>query len=270
MQNHDEPAYQNLVVRAELSAPVILDHWQPLDGILAAAIIEDPELRERSRAARRYARFRQFADRNGYDHELAIYRARFGADPDPVWGGHFLPLDLWGHGHMHAVWVYASSYAQPDSYELDTVAFTKRVDFQAAADWLPRPTKSQKIQTGKGEFKPLYLEYQLTVTDAITWYVRGIADEIEPALSLIRSIGQKRRRGYGTVRHWSVAAADEDSSVLTAAGQIMRPIPLSLLAKLGYTGDPQTAYTTYRAPYHNPTWATSCAVSGVISKPLSR
>lgn len=85
--------FEPLVVRAELMAPVMFDRWQPLDGVLGAAIIEDPELRQRSRRQRTCRRI--LADR-GLEAAKAHFERKGWELPETR--EHFVPLAVWGLG----------------------------------------------------------------------------------------------------------------------------------------------------------------------------
>jgi len=247
--------YEALVVQAELMAPVMFDHWQPLDGILAATVIEDPELRQRSRQARTYRRVRS---EHGTEAAEEYFRERGWELPEHE---HFLPLDVWGHGQGHALWVYCSSWAIPGEYERDLVHFTRRINFEQVERYVrPRDTR---IYTAKSEFAAKYIPFQTVVTDALTWHVVGIKEELEEALALVRSIGKKRRRGYGVVRRWTVTEeADGQARAVFADGMLARPVPARLLELMDIEGEFEYSFTTYRPPYWAARWATRCAVAG--------
>lgn len=251
-----DPDYIPLLVTAELSAPVILDRWQPLDGILGAAVLEDPDLSYQHRGVTRWQRN---VARFGLENATAYWKSRGWQIPTER---HFIPLAAWGHGVESNFWIYAASWAQPEDYELDTTAFTKRLDFNQAHDWVQEPKKAQRIQIGKGEFKPLYLEFTLTVTDSLSWHVCGEPERLQEILAVVRSLGKKRRRGYGNVRRWRVEPEDADRSVFTPEGYLMRPVPTRLLSRLGIAGDFEQAHTAYRPPYHDGRYVTLCAVAG--------
>jgi len=245
--------YEALVVRAELMAPVIFDRWQPLDGILAAAIIEDPELRQVSRRRRTY---RRVMKDHGEEAARRYFEERGWALPSGK--THFVPLAVWGHGGEHGLWVYCSSWAIPGEYERDVVHFTKRVNFEQVERWV-RPQR-KRVYTAKKEFASKYLPFQTVVTESLTWYVKGLRKEIEEALGTVRSIGKKRRRGYGVVRRWRVEAREEDWSVFGPGGALMRPVPGELLERMGVEGEFEYAFTTYRPPYWEGRWVARCAV----------
>jgi hypothetical protein len=247
--------YTPLKITATLMAPVIFDRWQPLDGILGAAIIEDPELRQRSRRHRTYSRILR-------DRGLEAVEAHFARKdwPLPPQRAHFLPLAVWGHGQVHGLWVYCSSWAIPsEQHERDLVHFARRVNFEQV-DRYVKPQK-KRIYTAKGEFSAKYIPFQTISTTTLAWYVLGIEDEINEILPLIRSIGKKRRRGYGTIRRWTVDPIPTDKSIFSGEA-LMRPIPIDLLDRLNIAGDFQHAYTTYRPPYWKPQFAARCAISG--------
>lgn len=251
--------YAPLVVRCELQAPVIMDHWQPLDGILGSAIIADPDGRETYRRLRSY---RRMVAKFGLVETARIYGER-GWQP-PGEDQHFLPLAVWGHGVMHGLWVYCSSWAIPSEHESDLVYLTKRLDFEQVDTWVE---PKGRVEIGKGEFVPQWLPLETRNPQRLTWFVVGEAARILEALQTVSSIGKKRHRGFGTVRlgSWSVEPATEDRSVFAPDGVIMRPIPVQLLEQRGLGGDYDQAYTTYRPPYHEPRWACTCAVAGRVS-----
>ena len=121
--------------------------------------------------------------------------------------------------------------------------------------------RNRKVATAKGEFASKRIPFMTTATEQIIWYALGERDEIELILSTVTSIGKKRRRGYGRVRRWEIDRVDEDLSVWSG-DEIMRPVPVQLLAALGIAGDFETDYTGYRPPYWSGRWVTVCAVSG--------
>lgn len=249
--------YEPLLVRAHLCAPVIFDRPQPLDGILAAIEIEDPELRERSRRRRFWRRC--VRDR-GEDAARAYFRER--GFEVPADGGHFTPLATWGHGTAHGLWVYASSWAlfEPDS-ERDIIHFTRRLNSTQLLDWLT-PGAAARIEIAKGAYKNIYLAFETVATATLTWFVRGDRSALEEMLNLMHSIGKKRRRGYGVVARWEIEPMATDASVFDPDGALMRPVPAALLDALSIQGQFDYMYTAYRPPYWSPRWATRCAVSG--------
>lgn len=262
--------YQPLKVTVKLRSQVMIDRWQPLDGILGATVIEDPELRERKRQAARYHFYKVNCEKWGraetdewytshVDHKTG--KLKYGYIPQPIWNGHSLPLATWGHGVEHMLWVYRSSRAFPvGEYERDVVHFTKRLDWLAAQD-LVKPV-DRKINIGKGEFVAKYLPYQTLAVDALEWYVCGLRDEIEAILDVIYSIGKKRRRGYGFVKQWCVEPVERDLSVFTPDGELMRPVPAELLERMDVTGDFEYSFCTFRPPYWKTQFAARCAVGG--------
>lgn len=256
--------YTPLRITAELAAPVILPwHGFPLDGVLMATVIETPELRARQRMAKRWRLFNQYASRNGYERELSIYRQRYGKDPENVWYGHALPLAVWSHGALPDVWVYASSSTLIlDVSSQDTIAFTRRFDVDMALQYMTGENTPNRIAIGKGEFKAHYLEFTITSTRELTWYVCGIHDEIERILFYVHSIGKKRRRGYGVVKRWRLEPCMNDESVWSAEGELRRPVPVQLLTALRIQGEFVESFCTYRPPYHDLRFAAFCAVSG--------
>ena len=129
-------SYEPLIVQAEMMSPVMFDRWQPLDGILAAAIIEDPEFRKRSR---HYRTYRRMLKRRGREETHRIFAENGWDIPDQ--GGHFLPLAVWGHGQAHGLWVYCSSWAIPAEYEHDLIHFTRRVNFEQVDRWVKAQEK---------------------------------------------------------------------------------------------------------------------------------
>lgn len=257
-------SYQAIRVVAHLAAPVILPwHGLPLDGILMATVIATPELRIRQRAAKRWRLFNVYAARNGYERELSIYRQRYGGDPENIWDGHALPLAVWGHGVIPNTWVYAASRVfLPEIACEDVVAFTRRFDVDMALQYMTPQRTPTRIAIGKGEFKAHYLEFTITSTRELTWYVCGIPDEIERILFYVRSVGKKRRRGYGVVQRWSLEIEAVDQSVWDRSGSLQRPVPQALLEAYGISGCFSFSFCTYRPPYHDPIFATTCAVAG--------
>jgi hypothetical protein len=228
-----------------------------------ATIITTPELRARQRAAKRWHLFNVYAQRHGYERELAVYRRRYHADPENVWEGHAMPLAVWGHGVVSNMWVYAASRTfLPDTKAEDVVFFTRRFDVDMALQYIPPDKLPSRLQIAKGEFKSQYLEFTITSVRELTWYVCGIPDEIERILFYTHSIGKKRRRGYGVVQKWEIEKVISDQSVWSLAGDLYRPVPMELLEHFHISGQFSTAFCTYRPPYHDPRFATICAISG--------
>lgn len=255
--------YQPLRVVATLRSQVMLERWPCLDGILGATVAEDPELRDRARAARRYSFYLENCRKHGRaaTDEWYANSPKYGAIPDPVWSGHFLPLDVFGHGVEHALWVYCASAARPvGAFEMDTVHFTKRIDWLAAADYV-RPA-DKNINVGKGEFTAKYIPYQTIAVEALEWRVRGLREEVQAILDVTYSIAKKRRRGYGFIQQWTVEPVELDESVFDRDGNLTRPVPAELLERLDIAGDFDYEYTTYRPPYWRTDYAARCAVRG--------
>lgn len=255
--------YQPLRVIATLRSQIMLERWPCLDGILGATVAEDPDLRERARAARQHHFYRINCAKYGRaaTDEWYANSPKYGAVPPPVWNGHFLPLDVFGHGIEHALWVYCASAAAPvGEFEMDTVHFTKRIDWLAAGDYV-RPA-DKKINVGKGEFTAKYVPFQTVAVDALEWRVRGLADEVQAILDVTFSIAKKRRRGYGFVQRWTVEPVEVDESVFAAGGCLVRPVPAKLLELMNISGDFQYEYTTYRPPYWKTEFADRCATRG--------
>lgn len=248
--------YQNLKVTAWLRDPLICDRLQPLDGILGAASVEDPDLRQRSR---QYRTYRRMVDAHGRDKTHRIFQEKGWYIPPAR--GHFLPLDVWGHGVISGVWVYCASSAIPGQVLERGLAY---INHYLDADLLNQYVEpgKKKILTGKGEFKSEHIPFQTLTTESLTWFVRGIRPEIEEALSITYAVAKKRNRGYGGVRKWEIEEIDADHSVFTPAGTLMRPIPCTLLDRLVVPGNYQYAYTAYRPPYWDLRYACRCAVSG--------
>lgn len=257
-------SYQPLTVTAELTAPVIFDQWQPLDGILGAAIIDDPELRQREldfrKAQRAWKAFMDNASRYGIEDTSRYWQSKGRAVPTEPNRHHFLPLATFGHGVEHGLWVYAASVAMPSDYERGTIYINKRLDVEQALNWVR--ADARKIPTAKGEFGSKHIPLQTIATSTLTWHVNGDAAALDAMLWLIRSVGKKRHRGQGTVRKWTVKPSTHDSSIFDAIGQVMRPLPATLLKALGISGDFEYAYTTYRPPYWDAKFAAKCAVGG--------
>ncbi|RMG91201.1 MAG: hypothetical protein D6706_18455 [Chloroflexi bacterium] len=251
-------SYQALRVTAELMAPVILDRRQPLDGILAATRIEDPELRRRDREFRR---FKRNVERFGYENAVAWWKQHGWEVPEDC---HFLPLAVFGHGHEHGLWVYCSSFAILDEYERGLTHFHKRLDWELAGQWVEPSHK--RIQTGKGEFKNQRVPLMYQAVNTVTWYVKGNYNEIVETLNQTYELFKKRNRGYGQVRSWQVEQIEHDRSVFSEDGEIMRPVPARLLESMGIEGNFVYEYTTYRPPYWQPRYATRCAVGGKINE----
>ncbi len=249
--------YVPLRVTARLMAPVIIDRQMPLDGLLGAIIITDPEFRRKDREARRW---RRAVAKYGVEDSKRFFREQGWPIPAPG-HEHFVPLAVWGHGKGHGVWVYCSSWAMPgDDAEQGTVFFNKRLDIKAMTDWIePRRTR---IETGKGELKNAHVPFLYTVTETLTWYALGLKTEIERLLDLTYAIGKKRARGFGEVRAWEVEQIEADSSVFDPDGNLMRPIPAMLLEEMNVRGEFKYSYTTYRPPYWEPRWVAKCAVAG--------
>ena len=246
--------YEPLKVVAELRDPVILDRMQPLDGILAATIIETPRLRERDR---HYRHFRRNVAKYGREDAENYWRAHGWEIPLRP---HFLPLALWGHGIDHGLWVYCSSWAFTDEMvESGVTYFNHHFDIELAERFLP--PKQRKIPTGKSEFKSEHIPLQYVTVERLMWYVLGIKRETEDVLSVTYAIAKKRNRGYGGIRRWSVESTATDSSVFSS-GKLARPIPSELLEKQGITGQFQYAWTTYRPPYWDGRYVARCAVAG--------
>jgi len=255
--------YEPLKVTAWLGAPIILDRNQPLDGILAATIIESPPLRRKY--FNEVRRFQRNVRKYGRENAEAWWQKHGWEIPQE----HFVPLAVWGHGKEHGLWVYCSSWAIYDEWARGVTYFNHRFDAELAERVIAPPSKSKKIQTGKGEFKSEHIPFRYRVMEKITWYVRGDGDALEEILVAVRSVGKKRLRGYGDVVRWSVEPVDSDDSVISSTGMVMRPIPVELLDLQSVQGEFQYAFTTYRPPYWDKRYATKCAVGGRVRSDCS-
>jgi len=244
-----------LLVTAWLRDPIILDRNQPLDGILAATIIETPELREKDR---HYRHFRRNVGKYGEASARAYWASKGWELPAHPY---FIPLKVWGMGHGHGLWVYCSSWATVQG-ESGVTYFNSHFDIELAERFHLRG----KVSTGKGELKSEHIPLQYTVTEKLSWYVLGWKEEIEKILSVTYALAKKRNRGYGGVRKWTVESVEEDMSVIAPDGQIMRPIPLTLLEKMNLRGNFQLAWTTYRPPYWDGRYVARCAVGGKVDR----
>jgi len=246
---------QPLVVRAEMTAGVAIDRMFTLDGLLGAAIIRVPELREDSRHRRHF----QFLCRK---HGREAAEARYAERGWPVPGEHFLPLAAWGHG-ASAKWVYCASYGAPDEpWEHDLQYWNRRMDAEAVLRWVSEPPK--KIETAKGPYKGYHMPVQLLVTSALTFHVCGDADVIRRILAEVPYFGKKRSQGYGRVRRWIVEVG-EDRSVW-GGDELRRPVPVELLEAMSVEGDFEYGYYAYRPPYHDSRNFTKCAIRGKRSQ----
>lgn len=249
-----KPNYEPLKITAHLMSPVIVEGNMPLDAILGAATVEDPELKRRARAIKR---FRKNIKKYGYEDAVAWWRKN-GWEIPPR---HFMPLAVYGHGVEHGLWVYHASAALIGENEQQVVYFHKRLDVDGALEYVS--PRNRKVATAKGEYASKRIPFLTTAAERITWYALGEYDEIELILSSVLSIGKKRRRGYGRVRRWEIERIDDDRSVWRG-NEIMRPVPARLLSALGIAGDFEMDYTGYRPPYWSGRCVAMCAVSGRI------
>jgi len=248
--------YEALKVTAWLEGAVILDRNPPLDGVLSAAIIESP--RWRKKHFKEVRRFKRNVTKYGREDAEAFWKEQGWEVPQK----HFVPLAVWGHGHGHGLWVYCSSWALYDEQARGIMHFNHRFDAELAERVITPPRKSKKIQTGKGEFKSEHIPFQYRVMEKITWHVRGDAEVILEVLSEVRAIAKKRNRGYGGVLKWTVENVEDDWSVFTPNGELMRPVPVDLLMAMEVEGEFEYAFTTYRPPYWDGRWVARCAVRG--------
>lgn len=252
----DVTAYEPLKVVAELMSPIILDRQMPLDGLLGALIIGDPEFRRSDRENRRW---RRAVAKYGRRDSERYFAERGWMIPDTP--AHFIPLAVWGHGQQHGFWVYCSSWAIPEAGIPQGVAyFNKRLSVRQMTEWI-EPGRT-RIHPGKGEFKSEHIPFLYSVTPTLTWYVCGMRADIEQLLSVAFSVAKKRARGFGNVRQWHVEPMQSDCSVFSPRGELMRPIPLKLLEAQNITGDFQHQFTAYRPPYWTGRYVDLCAVAG--------
>jgi CRISPR type IV-associated protein Csf3 len=257
--NHYEP----LRVVAELRSQVMVERWPMLDAVMAATVIDDGQSRERARQARRYYFYLKNCRKHGRQETDDWYRKseKYGYIPEPVWNGHFLPLGVFGHGLEHGVWTYRCSTATPvGDYELDTVHFTKRIDWLGAVDYVQ--AADRKINIGKGAFVSQYIPYQTVAVEALEWHIFGVAEEVGAILDAALSIGKKRRRGYGVIKRWHIEQAADDESVFTRDGYLARPVPVDLLDEMHITGDFEKEFCGFRPPYWQYKNIRTCAVRG--------
>lgn len=81
------------------------------------------------------------------------------------------------------------------------------------------------------EFGAVMNGYQYLVTDAVTWYGEGDADQVEKLLRSVRFIGKRRASGFGEVKAIELTESEIDG-VVSPFGEPLRPVPLEL-----FTGD---------------------------------
>ena len=246
--------YESLVVRCELAAPVALDRWEPLDGLLGWAVAFFPDLREESRA-------RRWAIREAHNR---------GIRPDYDRIGNFIPLATWGHGVVPKRWVYCSSYAFPEGETpWDTAYWTKRFDAEAAARWLDPQARKQKVNVRSGPLRSYHMPLPVRSVRALVWHVYGDARELRKILVRIRGIGKKRAYGFGKVKAWSVEPEPDglDRSVFDPEGTLMRPLPMDLVEAAGIKGQFEVGYFAYRPPYWDSRYFDRCAILGRADDP---
>ena len=246
--------YESLVVRAQLAAPVALDRWEPLDGLLGWAVAFFPDLREESRLRRHALRLAQNEGRR----------------PDYGRIGNFIPLSIWGHGLIPGRWVYCSSYALPEGeVSWDTVYWNKRFDSEAAARWLDPEARKQKVNSRSGPLRAYHMPLPVRSPAALVWHVYGDRHRLRNLCARLMAIGKKRAYGYGKVISWSVESEDDgqDRSVFGPEGALMRPVPADLLEAAGVEGQFEYGYFSYRAPYWDSRYFDRCAVLGRAENP---
>lgn len=249
-------AYQPLKITAEMMAPVIINHYMPLDAILASLIISYPGFKQRFRE---YRRWQRSVDKYGKSQAYAFFKKQGWEVPNRP--SHFLPLAVYGHGQEHNLWVYSASRALGvEAQPIGMTHFNKRLEVTQLLDWLE--PDGIKVQTGKGEYKSEHIPMIYTVAPAITWHVNGVKSEIEEMLGFMQALAKKRNRGYGLVGKWKVEAEEKDCSIFDANGELQRPVPQKLLEILKVAGGFKYAFTTYRPPYSDGRWVAKCAVSG--------
>jgi hypothetical protein len=246
--------YLPLKVAVHLMSPIILDRNQPLDGILGALIIVQPDARQRDRENRRWLRA---VRKYGYANSVEYFEARGWHIPDGP--AHFVPLGTWGHGQAHGLWVYCASWAMPaGEVEIATTHFNKKIDGLLFSDWVEGDFK---VDPAKGRTKAEHIPFLYSVCDVLEWHCYGLKEEITRLLDFAESIGKKRMRGFGNVREWTVEVEESNRSVWNG-DMLMRPVPIELLSQVGITGVFEKRFTTYRPPYWDGRYVAQCAVCG--------
>lgn len=254
--------YQAGLVRAEFTTGVGLDTMMTLDGLLFALLIRSPEERVGARQRRAFWRA---ARKFGLETAIRFWQEKNYPIPEYT---HTLPLKVWGHGVLPGVWVFAASYAEPETpWEYDVAHWTRRVDSLEAIRWLAEEALPSRIEVGKGPYRSYYESLRLLATRSLTWHVCGDLAAIERILGEAMFIGKKRSQGHGMIKRWVVEAEDRDRSVWDG-DQLNRPVPVDLLDALGIEGEFEYGYYAFRPPYHDARYFTRCAMRGV-RKPRS-
>ena len=116
-----------------------------------------------------------------------------------------------------------------------------------------RYTNATTVKTATGPDKPVDKIYPTTVTNRLTWYALGDAEEVARLLERVTSIGARRNVGFGEIRvdkcgvgQWGVEETEEDRSI-SWDGRMMRRMPY------GDDGIARPArMMSVRAPYWHP------------------
>jgi CRISPR type IV-associated protein Csf3 len=214
-------AYLPLRITAYLQCGVISDAALPIDGVLYAVL-----------------RRKVFGERALTEPGATIAQNNIGVT---------MPL---GRVNEHCrEWYYAASWAQWNG----TVAYgsthwNKYLDVELS-DLIDFGSRKARLEMASGRYKcyhmPVYYRHALSVS----WYVRGLKDEIEELLPFITHLGKKTSQGFGAVHRWTIEPVEHDWSIYDGNGRLMRAIPAEKGVLIGY-----------RPSYWLPANQTICAV----------
>lgn len=246
------------IVTAHMAAPVVADFGLPLDSIIVHCCYFD------------------------------VYGSAFYTLPDPTEQPLHLPDDYRvplaryqfntaaRDRHGKPGWLYMASWSDlATATEAETLtAWSKRIDARA----MTRYTNSTvTVNDGSGRYKNYRTSVFVRYAPRITWRVYGDLSEIARLLSTYAiTIGKKGAQGWGWVRGWEVAQAEQDHSLWQpsadgAATTVARAIPLDYLPP--HTIPPLLAagcrqmFCGYRPPYWEPRNQALCLVPPAPPEP---
>lgn len=191
--------FENIKITARLQCGVISDGFLPLDGIL----------------------------------HYQVHREQLGEQTITLPGqstggplGEQLPFKKVNSFKRHdsRLWFYACSFAQWPEHAVEGKDYwNKRFDLSLVS--LVEEGKAKRLDVAAGRYKSYHMPVFYRSALSVSWYAVGDRVEIEMLLSSVFNIGKKPAQGWGAVREWQVEPFEEDWSVWSSTGRLMRAIP---------------------------------------------
>lgn len=218
-------AYVPLKITAWLQCAVVSDAALPLDGVIYALLHR-----------------KQFGEQAATAPGQAIENGNSGVTMP------FARVEEQGPS-----WYYAASWAQWNGTVTEgSDHWNKRIDL-GLTDIVDFGVRKAKFDVASGRYKsyhmPVYYRHALSVS----WYVRGLKDELSSLLKFATHLGKKTSQGFGAVLRWQLEEIEADWSI-RKDGRLMRPIPAQSGILIGF-----------RPSYWLPKNQTICEIPGVPS-----